>query len=72
MIDRSLGFVLSPALTLRGRTLPGFGEGLSGVTSSVSSFGVTSSARRRAPERCRSWASSTNAWAHRESKYSAI
>lgn len=49
-IDKSLGFALSPALTLRGRILAGFGEGLSGVKSSVSSLGVMSSARRRAPE----------------------
>lgn len=68
MIDKSLGFALSPALTLRGRTRPGFGEGLSGVGSSVSSLGVTSSARRRAPEMCRLCTLSTNAWAHRESE----
>ena len=61
MIDRSLGFALSPALTLRGRIRLGFGEGLSGVASSVSSLGVTSSARRRAPERCRLCTLLTNA-----------
>lgn len=67
-IDRSLGFALSPALTLRGRTLAGLGEGLSGVESWVSSLGVISSARRRAPEKCRSCTLSTKAWAHRESE----
>ena len=67
-MDNSLGFALSPALTLRGRTLPGLGEGLSGVRSSVSSLGVTSSARRRAPEMCKSCTLLTNAWAHRESE----
>ena len=68
MIDRSLGLALSPALTLRGRILAGFGEGLSGARSSVRCLGVVSSARRRVPEMCRSCTLSTNAWAQRESE----
>lgn len=72
VIERSLGFVLSPALTLRGRTLPGFGEGLSGVASSWRSFGVISSARRRVPGMRGSCTLLTNDWAHRVSENSAI
>ena len=72
VIDKSLGLALSPALTLRGRTRPGFGEGLSGVASSVRSFGVISSARRRAPAMCRSYTLLANDWAHRASEYSAM
>ena len=68
VIARSRGFALSPALTLRGRTLADLGEGLSGVRSSERSLGVMSSARRWAPEICKSCTFPTKAWAQRESE----
>jgi len=73
MIDRSLG---SSSLRLpHSRCVDGVdqvSEKDSLGPRPVSSLGVTSSARRRAPPIHSSWALLTNAWAHRESVYSAI